>query len=268
MLRERSTVPTTSVLAETTQSGPPPGREERVTGSVSDELGTVFAGSTGGLLTREALRSAALLVTSVAVTSIEHACGAGLSVIGADGVPQSLASTDDVVERLDDMQYSLAQGPCLTAWTERSVIRSDDLRLDRRWPQWSAVAVELGVLSVISAPIVAGDEGLGAFKVYAHQPAAFGDRQEQMLALLAAQAAFLLKSDQVADQAGRVSDRVRAALRRRDVVNLAKGIIMSRDTVPADMAFARLVGIAERDGKPVHEVAAKLVDAVARRPGR
>lgn len=259
---------TATAPAATALAGSPSADGGRDALSVSDELSTVFAGSTGGLLTREALRSAALLVTSVAVAGIEHACGAGFSVVGADGVLRSLAATDDVVERLDELQYSFGEGPCLAAWTDRAVVRSDDLREDRRWSRWSPVAASLGVLSVISAPIVAGDEGLGAFKVYAHESAAFGDRQEQMLTLLAAQAAFLLKSDQVADQAGRVSDRVRAALRRRDVVNQAKGIIMSRDAVPADMAFARLVGIAERDGRPVHEVATKLVDSVSRRPGR
>ena len=235
--------------------------------SVSDELGTVFAGATGALLTREALSAAALLVTSVAVISAEHAFGAALTVVGQDGTARPVAATDGVVERLEDAQGAAAQGSGLSAWTERTVVRVDDLREDRRWPGWSPVAVDLGVLSVICAPIVAGDEGLGAVSVYSRDAAAFGDREEQLLTLLAAQAAFLLKSDRVADQAGRVSDRVRAALRRRDMVNLATGIFMSRDTVPANMAFARIVAIAERDGKPVHEVASKVVASISRQPG-
>ena len=236
--------------------------------SVSDELGTVFAGVTGALLTREALSAAALLVTSVAVTSAEQAFGAALTVVAGDAAVRSVAATDAVVEQLEETQQATGEGPGLSAWTERAVVRSDDLSEDRRWPLWVPAARARGVVSVLSAPIVAGDEGLGAISLYSHTVAALGEREERLLTLLAGQAAFLLKSDQVADQAGRVSDRVRTALRRRDVVNLATGILMSRDTVPADMAFARLVGIAERDGKPVHEVASKVVATVSRQPGR
>ena len=236
--------------------------------SVSEELGTIFAGATGALLTREALTAAALLVTSVAVTSAEQAFGAALTVVGQDGAVRCVAATDGVVEQLEEAQQASQEGPGLTSWTERTVVRSADLSEDRRWERWSPAARDLGVVSVLSAPIVAGDEGLGAIGLYSHSAAAFGEREERLLTLLAGQAAFLLKSDQVADQAGRVGDRVRTALRRRDVVNLATGILMSRDTVPADMAFARLVGIAERDGKPIHEVASKVVATISRPSGR
>lgn len=238
------------------------------TTSVSDELGIVFAGVTGALLTREALSAAVLLVTSVAMTSTDTACGAGLIVVDADGLPRSVAATDTTIEQLHETQRSAEGGPGLTAWAERMAVRADDLREDRRWPQWAATAVDQGVLSVVSTPIVAGDEVLGAICLYSREAAVFGDREERLLTLLAAQAAFLLKSDRVADQAGRVTHRVRAALRRRDVINRATGILMARDTVPADMAFARLVGIAERDGKPVHEVASKVVATVSHQPGR
>ena len=236
--------------------------------SAADELGTVFASATGALLTREALTAAALLVTSVAVTSTEQAFGAALTVVDQDGAVRAVAATDPVVEHLEEAQQSAGEGPGLAAWTGRAVVRVDDLREDHRWEPWSTAATDLGAVAVMSAPIVAGDEGLGAINLYSREPAAFGDREEHLLTLLAGQAAFLLKSDQVADQAGRVSDRVRAALRRRDVVNLATGILMSRDTVPADMAFARLVGIAQRDGKSVHDVASKIVATLARQPGR
>ena len=238
------------------------------TTSVSDELGIVFAGTTGALLTREALSAVVLLVTSVAATSADAACGAALTVVEKDGTVQSVAATDGLIDQLQDAQRSVEEGPGLTAWTERTAVRSDDLREDRRWLQWAPAAVDLGVLSVMSAPIVAGDEVLGAICLYSREAAVFSDREERLLTLLAAQAAFLLKSDRVADQAGRVSHRLRSALRRRDVVNRATGILMSRDTVPADMAFARLVGIAERDGKPVHEVASKVVATISREPRR
>lgn len=236
--------------------------------SVSDELSAVFAGTTGALLTRDSLGAAATLVTSVAVASIESACGAGLTVVDRDGGIQSVAATDLLVEQLQEAQQSTGEGPGLTARTERTAVRVDDLREESPWPRWSPAALTLGVLSAASAPIVAGDEVLGAICLFSRSQAAFDARDEHLLALLAAQAAFLLKSDQVADQAGRVSHRMQAALRRRDTVNRATGILMARDTVPADMAFARLVGIAERDGKPVHEVASKVVTTISRQYGR
>lgn len=233
--------------------------------SVGDELTYVFARATGALPTAEAAESALILVTSVGVHTIEAASAAGVSVMDATGARATRGASDEVVERADRLQYDLGEGPCVDAWTGRAVVRCDDLTTETRWPRWVAAVRALGLRSSLSAPLVAGDDALGTIKLYSSYVAAFSEKDEGTLLLLAAQAAGLVTSFQAFGRAGRLSGDVRGALRRRDLVNLAKGVVMGRDGTTADAAFAHLASLADRDHRPVHEVAARVVDSAQRR---
>jgi putative methionine-R-sulfoxide reductase with GAF domain len=73
------------------------------------------------------------------------------------------------------LQYELDEGPCLTAWRQREVVRVDDVTKETRWPAWTAAvtAFGIGLQSTLSVPLVVQDESLGAMKVYARDPYAF-----------------------------------------------------------------------------------------------
>lgn len=233
--------------------------------SVGEELTYVFARATGALPSAEVTESALHLVTSVAVHTVEAATGAGVSVMDTSGARTTTGASDERVERADTLQYDLDEGPCLDAWAGRAVVRSDDLADETRWPRWAAAARSLGLRSTLSAPLVAGDDAVGTIKLYGSRARAFTERDEGTLLLLAAQAAVLVTGFQAVGRAGRLSAEVRGALRRRDVVNLAKGVVMGRDGATPDGAFAHLVSLAERDHRPVHEVASRIVDTAQRR---
>lgn len=233
--------------------------------SVGEELTHVFARTTGVMPSAEVIESVLHLVTSVAVQAIDSASGAGLSLMDPDGARSTTGASDPVVEWADTLQHDLGEGPCIDAWSHRAVVRCDDLATEARWPRWVAAASSLDLRSTLSAPLVAGDEVVGAIKVYSTQPRAFTDKDEGTLLLLAAQAAVLVTSLRTVDRAGRLSAELRGALRRRDVINLAKGVVMGRDGTTEESAFAYLVSLSDRDHRPVHEVAARVVDSAQRR---
>lgn len=233
--------------------------------SVGDELTHVFARTTGALPSAELVESALHLVTSVAVQTIEAATGAGVSLMDPDGARTTTGASDLLVERADALQYDLGEGPCLDAWAQRAVVRCEDLASEPRWPRWAAAASSLDLRSALSAPLVAGDEAVGAIKVYSPHPRAFTDRDEGTLLLLAAQAAVLVTTLRTFGKAGRLSEELRGALRKRDVINLAKGVVMGRDGTTEESAFAHLVALSTRDHRPVEEVAVRLVDSAQRR---
>lgn len=234
---------------------------------VGEELTFVFARMAGVLLSEETVASALSLITSLAGDTLPGACGAGVTLMDADDRRYTAAGTVPVVEQADALQYALDEGPCLAAWADRSVFRADDLGSEQRWPRWAPAAHGLGLQSALSAPLVAGDQSLGAIKVYGWERSAFGEREERILYQFGAQAALLVANKLAHDRAGRLSDELRVSLKARDIINQAKGMIMHRDGTTEDAAFAHLVSLAGRDRRSVQEVAARLLQAASRRTG-
>ncbi|MFL6095328.1 MAG: ANTAR domain-containing protein, partial [Blastococcus sp.] len=154
---------------------------------------------------------------------------------------------------------------CLAATATRELIRIDDLTTDGRWPSWAAAVAPLGLRAAMSSPLVVGDVSLGAMKVYADEPGAFDAGAEQRLALFSAQAAVFVANVRSFDRAKRLSQGMRQAVRDRDAVSTAKGVLMGRDAVDEDTALRLLLARAERDGTTVAEAARSVVEAVVRR---
>jgi AmiR/NasT family two-component response regulator len=61
---------------------------------------------------------------------------------------------------------------------------------------------------------------------------------------------------------------MREAFRSRDVVSLAKGVLMGRNSVDEDTAFTMLMARSEQDDVPLAQAARAIVDAAVRRRGR
>jgi GAF domain-containing protein len=230
-----------------------------------DEMAMVFARMSGLLLSAETVHTALKLITSLAREMVPHTTGAGITLLNDEGERVTAAATDPVVEQADAVQYELGRGPCLTALTDRVVVRIDDLAEDDRWPAWSRRMAESGLRSVLSAPMVAGTRSLGALKVYAVRPGTYGDREEHLLIMFATQAAILLANMRTARDAERVSAQVAQTLRGRDLIKLAKGIIMARDGVDERTAFLTLAHTAGQQHTTVRQAAERVAQSTVRR---
>lgn len=231
---------------------------------LADELAAVSARMSGLLLSHETVQSALALISSLALETIPGSSGAGISVIDEHG-RRSSGSTDDRVRGADDLQYELDEGPCLSAAQEHRLLRIDDLSEDRRWPRWSRSVAPLGLRAAMSTALVAGNQSLGAIKVYADQPHTFDGRSEQLLTLFGAQAAMLLAQLRTAEQARHMSDALLQAIHSRDVVSMAKGILMGRQGIDEDAALGMLLAQCEQQGSTVGAAAHRIVESAVRR---
>jgi len=99
---------------------------------LADELAVVVARMSGLLLSRETVESALELIVASAAEAIPASAGAGVSLIDEEGGRTTAAASDEVVREADDLQYELGEGPCLSAWSRRAVVRVDDLSADGR----------------------------------------------------------------------------------------------------------------------------------------
>ena len=227
--------------------------------SPADELVGAFARVSGLLLTDQTVATALETITSLAIDTIAGSTGSGVSLLSTAGRRVTSAATDRLVEQLDDLQYGLDEGPCLTAWRDRSVVRAGALDLERRWPTWSGRAAELGIHSVLSAPMVVGERVMGAMKVYSTLADAYGPRDEDVLRRLGVQAAIFVGNVQTAQVAERLSDQLRETLRTRDVIAMARGIVMARRGVGSHDAGRELMAESQRTRRPLREVAERVV---------
>jgi GAF domain-containing protein len=232
---------------------------------LADELYAVHARMSGLLLSEETVSSALQLVVSLAKETVPGSTGAGVTLVDGDGRKTTAVATDPLVERADALQYELDDGPCLTAWAQRTVVQLNEIPTDARFPQWAEAVQELGLWSSLSAPLVAGDDALGAVKVYSVSPRAYDSHSQHLLTMFAAQAAIVVANMQSLENAKRVSDELKETLRGRDVINMAKGILMAREGLNESAAFSSLVETSRQADKKLLDVAQQLVVSTLRK---
>jgi GAF domain-containing protein len=191
-------------------------------------------------------------IASTAVAMLSPARYAGLTVVSrGELVPR--ASTGEPPLLLDQLQQKLGDGPCISAAKHQCVIRIEDTREDLRWPDFNVAAVRLNVRSMLCVPLWIDERGLGALSLYADQAAAFSDLHERVTILLATFAALALAEAQRANQ-------MHDALRNRDIIGQAKGILLDRHGITADAAFSVLSRVSQAENLKVAEIARRFVE--------
>jgi GAF domain-containing protein len=216
--------------------------------------------ATGKLTLEEMLTE----VANFAVQAIPGADGAGLTLI-EDNRSDTIVATADFVREVDTIQYTLGEGPCISAASERRTMRSGSLGGEPRWPRFGPRVGRLGVHSVLSLPLLTPDGVFGAMNVYAHAKEAFGERAEALGELFAAPAAIAVQNAQVLEQTKRLAASLQGALSTKALIDQALGIIRSRSGASSDEAFARLRSMSQTRNVKLAVVAESLVEEAVRR---
>jgi GAF domain-containing protein len=232
--------------------------------SENDDLAVSLAALAGLSAARLTLEDLLTQVATFAVRAIPGAEGAGLTLIEADRA-DTIVKSAPFVREIDNIQYSLGQGPCISAAREGATMRSGALQADIRWPQFGRRAAELGVHSVLSLPLITSDSVVGAMNVYAHAEDAFDERAVELGELFAVPAAIAVQNAQILAQTQRLAAKFQSALINRAVIDQAIGILMSRSGVTADEAYSRIRLLSEHQNAQITIVAEGIVGEAVRR---
>ncbi|WP_307793247.1 GAF and ANTAR domain-containing protein [Amycolatopsis sp. MtRt-6] len=192
-------------------------------------------------------------IVKAAVDHVDGAEHAGISLVERGRAIRTVAPTDDTVRAIDEVQYRTRQGPCLDAIAEHQVFSTGDLAAEDRWPEFACAAVRFGVRSMLSYRLFVTDTTLGALNLYSRARDAFGKQTQDDGRLFATHAAIALVGAQTEAQ-------LSAAIESRDVIGIAKGILMQRHDVDAVAAFRMLVESSQNANLKLHQVAAWLVE--------
>jgi GAF domain-containing protein len=154
------------------------------------------------------------------------------------------------------LQERLSQGPCLDAVWEQQVVRVGDVGADQRWPAFAEQAPALGVGSMLCFQLFVESDQLGALNLYSTVPDAFGDESEEIGLMFASHAAVALAGAEH-------EQHLRAGMSSRDIIGQAKGILMERHRLTADLAFGVLTPVSQELNRKLCDVARELTDTGA-----
>lgn len=93
--------------------------------------------------------------------------GAGVTIMsGANSGP--VCSSDERMSRLEDLQFSLGEGPGRDAYESGEPVAEPDLEhgLAERWPQYTPSALEMGARGIFAFPLNVGRKRIGVLTVY------------------------------------------------------------------------------------------------------
>jgi hypothetical protein len=196
-------------------------------------------------------------IVNLAERAVDGCVAAGVIVVRG-GRASTAAASADIVTEIDRLQIEANEGPCLDASAKGVTFYAQDLVDDRRWPTFGPRAIAAGIRSVIAFPL--SPRRLSALNLYARLPLAFGATDRAQGQLFATLARLALDSAQV-----RAADDARAAnlaeaLRTRELIGQAQGILMERERITADQAFDVLRRASQQMNIKLREVAETLVE--------
>ena len=192
---------------------------------------------------------------------------AAISLIFDGATAGTLGSSDVTGRMLDELQFTLGEGPCLDSINQRAPVLVVDLADsdDLRWPAFGPAMLAHQIRSVYAVPVVVAGEYVGALDLFRRQP---GHLAGENLAGAAAAAEIariplldLLDGDFQAAVADPTSNAwAELNVLSRAEVSQATGMLVAQLEVDPAEALVRLRAHAYATGRSATEVARDILD--------
>jgi hypothetical protein len=193
-------------------------------------------------------------------------CRVGVVRTGVDAVTvtyanafanlELLLATDEVSERVAQLEFALGEGPGIDAVQSGLPTAADDLDSGisvRRWPLFATEAVSAGVRAVQAYPIMFDARAVGTVGLYSHVPVRLTSEQHRHAKDITELIGLALLDPASGESIG-------SGLRM--TVHQAAGMVMQQSGLSVQEALVLLRSTAFSEDRPVTDVAA---DVIARR---
>jgi hypothetical protein len=196
--------------------------------------------------------------------------GAGISVVTGAGNRGVVCATDDVSAQIEDLQFTLGEGPCIDAVQAGAPVLIRDLDdpgnvMVERWPAFMEGAAAAGVRAVFAFPLRIGAINVGAMDLYRSRPGALGIDQLPA-ALMAADAAAVALIELASTRTDAFGDNAATRSSFKMEVHQATGMVGVQAGVTMEEAFLLLRARAFAAGRPLAEIAMDVVERRLRFP--
>jgi hypothetical protein len=221
-------------------------RPDRLTRVASFLTGTSGQDAVDGLL-RACVEMLPITAAGIAVVADGRHLG-NLSVAGPDA------------SAVDELQFSLGEGPCISADREaRPVLEPDLAEAVGLWPAFAPAAIDLGVSAAFAFPLRVGAVKLGVLTLYRSRS---GDLSRTDLAdavTLSHVASHLLLELEAGVTYGLLPERLADVTERRAIVHQATGMIAAQLESDVATALGRLRAHAWSHDLAIGDVAGDVV---------
>jgi anti-anti-sigma factor len=212
----------------------------------------------------EVVNGALRLVVALAQATVGGADGVSIS-LRRHGTLSTVAASDQVILAMDAGQYETGEGPCVDASVKGRRFHAEVLDTETRWPAFTPKALALGINSILSSPLEASNTPVGALNIYSRTTSAFAVKDQDLASVFAREASVILSDAQVDMTDQQLDDRMSQALRTRELISQAQGVIMHRDGIGEDLAYTKLRRDSLQNGRPLHDRAQEVVDSARHR---
>ncbi|MFE2580404.1 GAF and ANTAR domain-containing protein [Streptomyces sp. NPDC059378] len=191
----------------------------------------------------------------LAVRLLPGAEHAGISVLDGADRRHPVAWSDDVVRAAESPTQVRAVRPYWHRLRNTPVVRLDDS--ESEGGEGDGELAALGLRSALALRLRADRQRLTVLAVYARKPRTFDETATRVGRLFTAHVGLALDSATVREQ-------LTEAMRTRDLIGQATGILMERLNIDAAQAFDSLVRASQRENIKLRDLARTVVDANTR----
>ena len=225
----------------------------RPSARVAEILTAVRAGSPDGSGLPAALVRACALALPVS--------GVGLALMTPDGPAGTVAATDGAALQLEELQFTLGEGPSVDASESGRPVLQPDLAATapRLWPAFAGGALAAGVAAVFAFPLRVGAIRVGVLDLYRHSPGVLAVAQLAEALSYAEAATLLLLHLQTRAPADAVPLDPLTVIDDRAEVHQATGVLAVQAGIDLAEALVRLRARAYAEQRPVGDVARDLL---------
>jgi hypothetical protein len=189
------------------------------------------------------------------------ASGVGVSLMASNGVHGMAAASDPDTARIEELQFTFGEGPCIDAVAAGRPVLVPDLAdgAMSRWPGYTFAVLDAGIRAVFAFPLQVGAARLGVLVVFRALSGAMSRPELGQALTVADQVVTTLLDGQ--EQTTEV-DELDEAFEHRAALFQAQGMVMVQLGISLAEALARIRAHAYATDRPLSEMAA---DIVARR---
>lgn len=196
-----------------------------------------------------------------AAAQVLPVAGVGLSLYFATGRRLPLGASDPVAASAERLQFTVGEGPCLSAHAEQRALVADEAELAERWPVFTAELVaRTPVRGVIALPLEDGLAEVGVLDLYVVPPHRVGELSVSDALVVTREVTRVFQETNGPGRPGGPAWLDSPAAQRRSLVWQAMGFVNVSLRVDSPEALALLRAYAYGRGTDVDDVAAAVLD--------
>jgi len=192
--------------------------------------------------------------------SVSNVSGAGITLV-TERASLGVGGTDDLTGVLEELQFTLGEGPGVDAYCQNQPVLEPDLAhpLAPRWPAFSSRAVTAGARAVFSFPLSLDTVHLGALNLHRDRSGPLTNEEYADALVLSALAASTVLDMQAHAAPGKLATALDAGANLRLSVHQAAGMAAAQLGVDCAEGLLWVRAYASTNERPISKVAEDVV---------